>query len=41
MLTTSLSDEDLYDRLNIICKAIKGSYKTEGSTITVISNGCN
>lgn len=41
ILTTTLSNEDLYDRLNIICKAIKGSYKTEGSTITVVSNGCH
>jgi transmembrane sensor len=41
ILTTSLSDEDLYDRLNIICKAIKGTYKTDGSKIIIISNGCN
>ncbi len=41
ILTTTLSDEDLYDRLNIICKAIKGTYEVEGSQIKIVSNGCN
>jgi transmembrane sensor len=39
-LTTSLSDEDLYDRLNIICKAIRGSYELNGTQIIIHSKGC-
>lgn len=40
-LTTTLSDEDLYDRLTIICKAIKGHYQLDGSKIILTSEGCN
>ncbi len=40
-LTTSLSDEDLYDRLTIICKAIKGSFSIEETKIVIHSNGCS
>ncbi len=40
LLTTTLSDEDLYDRLNIICKAIHGSYELNGTQIIIESKGC-
>jgi len=40
LLTTTLSDEDLYDRLNIICKAIHGSYELNGTLIIIKSKGC-
>lgn len=39
-LTTSLSDEDLYDRLDIICKAIRGSYELNGTQVIIHSKGC-
>ena len=40
LLTTTLSNEDLYDRLSIICKAIHGSYKLNGTQIIIESKGC-
>lgn len=39
-LTTSLSDEGLYDQLNIICKAIRGSYELNGTQVILHSKGC-
>jgi len=41
VLTTVFSDESLYDRLRIICKAIDGTFETQGTTIIVQSHGCN
>lgn len=40
-LTTSMSDEGLYERIEVICKAIGASYRIdEDAVITIISNGC-
>lgn len=39
-LTTTLSNEDLYDRLSIICKAINGTYELYGTQIVIRSKGC-
>ena len=41
VLTTVFSDESLYDRLRIICKAIDGTFETQGTTIILQSHGCN
>ncbi len=40
-LTTTMTNENLYKRLNIICRAINASYKLEGTRIIIESNGCN
>jgi len=39
-LTTTLSDENLYTRLEIICKAMGGTYVVEGTAIEVIGASC-
>lgn len=39
-LTTTLEDENLYTRLEIICKAIGVTYVVEGTTIEVIGANC-
>ena len=39
-LTTSLLDETLYARLNIICKAIGAVYTVEDTQIVIESSGC-
>lgn len=39
-LTTSMSDEGLYERIEVICKAIGASYSMEDAVITIKSNGC-
>jgi len=39
-LTTSMSDEGLYERIEVICKAIGASYSVEDAVITIKSNGC-
>ena len=40
-LTTSMSDEGLYERIEVICKAIGASYTLDdGAVITIKSNGC-
>jgi hypothetical protein len=39
-LTTSLLDETLYTRLNIICKAIGASYTIHDTHIEIESTGC-
>lgn len=41
VLTTVFSDESLYDRLRIICKAIDGTFETQGTKIILQSHGCN
>jgi transmembrane sensor len=40
VLTTVFSDESLYERLRIICKAIDGTFETQGTTIILQSRGC-
>lgn len=40
-LTTSMSDEGLYERIEVICKAIGASYSVnDDAVITIKSNGC-
>ena len=39
-LTTSMSDEGLYERIEVICKAIGASYSIEDAVISIQSNGC-
>lgn len=39
-LTTVISDEDIYSRLNIICNAIGTSYTLEEDKIVIKSSGC-
>jgi len=39
-LTTSLTDEGLYERIQIICKAIGASYEIKDATIYITSKGC-
>lgn len=41
ILTTSLADEGIYERVKIICEAIGASYQIEGTHIVIHSNGCN
>lgn len=40
MLTTSMSDEGLYERIRIICEAIGARYALEGTSIVITSEGC-
>lgn len=39
-LTTSMSDEGLYERIEVICKAIGASYTIEDAVIIITSSGC-
>ncbi|MDQ2657490.1 MAG: FecR domain-containing protein, partial [Bacteroidota bacterium] len=40
-LTTSMSEEGLYERIEVICKAIGASYSIDDdAVITITSNGC-
>lgn len=40
-LTAKLSDESLYDQLDLICKIIGGTYKEVDGQIVIDSKGCN
>jgi transmembrane sensor len=40
VLTTSMSDEGLYERIDIICKAINAEYTITDAVINIKSNGC-
>ncbi|HEU5146502.1 MAG TPA: FecR domain-containing protein [Chryseosolibacter sp.] len=40
-ITTAFSDEDLYERLDILTKAIGATYSVEGTKIRLRSNGCS
>ena len=40
-LTTSLNNEGLYERINVICKAIGATYEIVDTVIYIESNGCN
>ena len=39
-ITTDLANEDLYDRLDILCHALGAQYKLVDTTIYIESNGC-
>lgn len=41
VLTTSMTDEGFYERIDIICKAINAEYKTENAVVIIESRGCN
>jgi transmembrane sensor len=40
VLTTSMSDEGLYERIQVICKAINAEYTITDAVITIQSRGC-
>lgn len=40
VLTTSLTDEGLYERIAVICKAIGAEYELQGTAIVIKGNGC-
>lgn len=40
-LTTSLSNENLFEKLDIICAGIEASYKVVDAQVIITSNGCN
>jgi len=40
VLTTSLTDEGLYERIAIICKAIGAEYELQETAIVIKGNGC-
>ena len=41
ILTTSLAEEGIYERIKIICEAIGAHYEIEGTSIVIHSSGCN
>lgn len=40
-LTADLTTESLYEKLNVICKSIEATYKSEDGQILISGNGCN
>ena len=40
-LSASMGDENFYEKLELICKAINGSYESIDGTIFISSTGCN
>ncbi|KAA0992311.1 FecR family protein [Dyadobacter aurulentus] len=40
-LTADLTAESLYEKLDVICKTIEATYKSEDGRIVVTGNGCN
>ncbi len=40
-LTTSLSNEDLFEKLDIICAGIEANYKVIDAQVIITSSGCN
>jgi ferric-dicitrate binding protein FerR (iron transport regulator) len=40
-LTTSLSNENLFEKLDIICAGIEANYKVVDAQVIITSNGCN
>jgi hypothetical protein len=40
MLTTAMSDEGLFQRIEVICKAIKANYRVTDGVILIDSEGC-
>jgi hypothetical protein len=41
ILTTSMAEEGLYERIEIICKAIGAQYEINDTSIVIKSNGCH
>lgn len=41
VLTTSMAEEGLYERIEIICKAIGAQYEITDTEIVITSNGCH
>jgi len=41
LVTVSLDSESLYDKLELLCKVVGASYRTEGYKIYIDSKGCN
>jgi transmembrane sensor len=41
VLTTSMSDEGFYERIDVICKAINATYTVTDGVILIDSRGCN
>ncbi|MBA4166993.1 MAG: FecR family protein [Chitinophagaceae bacterium] len=41
VLTTSISDGDIFSRIDIICKAINATYTVQNATIVIDGSGCN
>jgi ferric-dicitrate binding protein FerR (iron transport regulator) len=41
VLTTSMSDEGLYERIDVICRAINADYTIEDAVIYIKGRGCN
>jgi transmembrane sensor len=41
ILTTSMAEEGLYERIEIICKAIGAQYQINDTNIVIESNGCH
>jgi hypothetical protein len=39
-LTTTLSEDELFKRLDIICKAIGATYRVDETTIIIEGPGC-
>jgi hypothetical protein len=40
ILTTSMAEEGLYERIQIICRAIGAEYEINNANIVINSNGC-
>jgi hypothetical protein len=40
-LTTSLTNENLFEKLDIICAGIEAQYKVVDAQVIISSNGCN
>jgi transmembrane sensor len=40
-VTTSLTNENLFEKLDIICAAIEASYKIVDAQVIIVSNGCD
>ena len=41
ILTTSMTDEDFYERIEILCKAINATYEVVDGAVVITSEGCN
>jgi hypothetical protein len=40
-LSVSMGNKNFYEKLELICKAINGSYESVDGTIFISSQGCN
>ena len=41
LLTASFTNETLYEKINMICKAVEAEFKVEDGNIIITSKGCN